>query len=750
MVCYGGVSLCIYMHGITKELHRLVRASRLADDPAQATTESVYRHMLAHAAAREGIEHEVVIDVVGGTSAGGINGIYLAKALAHNLPQEVLRDLWLDRGNIKKLARLPTWIPLAARAPVLLAQLKRKPPLRGREMSVWLYDALRSMDDSGPAPAAAPTLMPDGHVLQLFVTMTDLHGYDRHVVLSDPTVAPDRSHRHVFEFRHGDGDDLFTRDHNLALTFAARATSCFPGAFPPISTELLKSYLPRAPGGVQKRFFRIYELSGAAFARRYFVDGGVLDNRPFGRVVEAIRAKHAAVEVDRRLLYIEPDPDPPTPAAKSVLEPAPIATLLAAVAGIPRRQPILDELLELNRLSERARRVQDVIVARFSDITHRVEGVTGVALAEFETPVPVTLSEWQRLLNAEAQRDAGATYTTYLRSKISGVVDALAATVCRSCDYPPASNHAFLVRAALRCWAEESSLFAKSPDPTTVQIEFLRDFDLDYGIRRLQFVVAGVNWWYACVDEPGYPVREQLDALKARLWRAIDELRAAQSGREFPDTLAAEVAACFPADEVSGYVRDHGFDGSGYVQRRRNELTQVSTSLKAFLTAELEGFSLALYRDVDAATAEWEPLRRRDLLVRYLGFPLWDVLIHPVQSASDAGERDAVEVVRMSPHDSTLLTPPDATQPKLKGIGTGHFAAFFKRRYRENDYLWGRLDAAERVVGLVLGEQDPDYRTWCAEAFGAVLAEEKPALGSAAKLIGELRRQTEQLKQPPA
>ena len=135
--------------------------------------------------------------------------------------------------------------------------------------------------------------------------------------------------------------------------------------------------------------------------------------------------------------------------------------------------------------------------------------------------------------------------------------------------------------------------------------------------------------------------------------------------------------------------------------------------------------------------------------MRYLGFPLWDVLIHPVQSATDAGERDAVEVVRMSPHDSNLLAPLDAAEPKLKGIGIGHFAAFFKRRYRENDYLWGRLDAAERIVGLVLGAQDPDFRTWCAEAFEAVLAEEQPVLSSASKLIGDLRRQTERLEQPP-
>ena len=29
-----------------------------------------------------------------------------------------------------------------------------------------------------------------------------------------------------------------------------------------------------------------------------------------------------------------------------------------------------------------------------------------------------------------------------------------------------------------------------------------------------------------------------------------------------------------------------------------------------------------------------------DLLVRYLGFPFWDVLLYPVQALSDVGERD--------------------------------------------------------------------------------------------------------------
>ncbi len=48
LVCYGGVSLAIYMHGVTKEIQKLVEASAAYDsDPsnnpfAQGTTERAY------------------------------------------------------------------------------------------------------------------------------------------------------------------------------------------------------------------------------------------------------------------------------------------------------------------------------------------------------------------------------------------------------------------------------------------------------------------------------------------------------------------------------------------------------------------------------------------------------------------------------------------------------------------------------------------------------------------------------------
>jgi hypothetical protein len=51
VVCYGGSSLAIYMHGVTKELHRLVKASALVEaghaSDEGAPTESVYAELLA-------------------------------------------------------------------------------------------------------------------------------------------------------------------------------------------------------------------------------------------------------------------------------------------------------------------------------------------------------------------------------------------------------------------------------------------------------------------------------------------------------------------------------------------------------------------------------------------------------------------------------------------------------------------------------------------------------------------------------
>jgi predicted acylesterase/phospholipase RssA len=98
LVCFGGASLAIYMHGITKEILKLTRASSalhsINDRAKRPTatffdvsdradpeydTEAIYFELLREIG--ETVELRVIVDIVAGASAGGINGIMLARAL---------------------------------------------------------------------------------------------------------------------------------------------------------------------------------------------------------------------------------------------------------------------------------------------------------------------------------------------------------------------------------------------------------------------------------------------------------------------------------------------------------------------------------------------------------------------------------------------------------------------------------------------------------------------------------------------
>jgi patatin-related protein len=142
VVMYGGVSLAIYINGIAQELLRLVRSTSSSHDdgsggrnpvPAEELkgTERVYRRLSCllsdpqllktfRAALDNGsaatkpdvvdqrlseniVNTRFVIDVLSGTSAGGINAIYLAKALANDQNLDELKTLWVTEGDIALL-----------------------------------------------------------------------------------------------------------------------------------------------------------------------------------------------------------------------------------------------------------------------------------------------------------------------------------------------------------------------------------------------------------------------------------------------------------------------------------------------------------------------------------------------------------------------------------------------------------------------------------------------------------------------
>src|SRR5262249_58609161 len=105
------------MHGITKEVLKLVRASsalhavadrsrrakasffdRIDRNDPEHDTEDVYFELLREIGRT--VELRVIVDIIAGASAGGINGTMLARAISHDLPIAKLRDLWLDNADI--------------------------------------------------------------------------------------------------------------------------------------------------------------------------------------------------------------------------------------------------------------------------------------------------------------------------------------------------------------------------------------------------------------------------------------------------------------------------------------------------------------------------------------------------------------------------------------------------------------------------------------------------------------------------
>jgi predicted acylesterase/phospholipase RssA len=98
LVLNGGVSLAIWIGGVTKEID----AARRAFDPPtsdDANTAPLYREILT------ALKSCVVVDVIAGASAGGINGVLLGAAIYNRKPLKDLRETWIGLGDFRVILR---------------------------------------------------------------------------------------------------------------------------------------------------------------------------------------------------------------------------------------------------------------------------------------------------------------------------------------------------------------------------------------------------------------------------------------------------------------------------------------------------------------------------------------------------------------------------------------------------------------------------------------------------------------------
>ena len=806
LVCFGGVSLAIYMHGITKEILKLVRASRalhgitdrtrrssasfsdLVDcaDP-EYDTETIYFELLREIGGK--IELRVVVDIIAGASAGGINGTMLARALAHDLPTARLRDLWLDNADVSELlapeARARGWSkwflhPLfwalgasrseLARDAEVRAKLSMfvrsrwfKPPLDGMRMAGLMYEAATAM---GEPKSPEASLLPSGLGLDLFVTVTDYYGAQQFVQIHDPAIIEERKHRHLFHFKYRRrANGVVESDFELAnapgLAFAARATSSIPGAFPPARIAEIDELIgresaawPRRADFIERNFAN-YLKSDIDPANAPFIDGSVLNNRPFREAIHAIAGRPAYREVDRRIVYIEPDPAAPSLRTQERM-PGFFAALKGALSDIPRSEPVADELSWVNEFNERARRLKAIVERARPQVSRLVATVmtgscAGVAQAQ--------IRRWREAANVRAAADGGFAYEGYVGLKLASARAFVSQLIMTIRGVEPGTPFARAIAEIVEAWAAQADAADRARGADSFRsaaaaglraapgwVNLLLAFDIDYRKRRLHFLIEGQNRLYAMVDTPPFKDIDarSVDRLKQKFYDSLDTLSQREHPGEFDQDIRALVAAVFPAAPSADELKDIHRYAQSIAAQKAGKIDLLVDRLAAVIDLD------ASTHDIDALLAEtfsdgWPREASQEVLINYLGFPFWDLLTFPVMSWRQIGEFNELLVDRLSVHEARALKTVARAQ-KLKGIAFEHSAAFLSRAYRENDYLLGRLHALDRLIDIVCDSAGPglwseaDLLALKRRGFLQILDAEAPHLPNSGDLIAELRQ----------
>lgn len=734
LVLYGGVSLAIYMHGVAKELHKLVLASRAYEmeravsgrpqmDGKLDDSEKVYYEQLKRVHEVTGSPLSVSIDIISGTSAGGINGVCLAKALAQYQTQEPLRRVWLKRGDIRQLVNGVPYLGTGVRLATALvdALVRKRAPLRGNKMIEWLYGVFTEMDqarsDRERLEDDAGSLVAAAEQLQLFVTTTDLRGYPRLVATGTGGAMQEAlTYRHVLSFGYtpdGDGASLLT--DLVPLTFAARATSSIPGAFEPLTFERFTSALaklknaPVAPLARLRNLFGDYECAGIDAEGQVFADGGVLENAPFSHVIKAIAAQPARHEVIRRIVYLEPDPashdlnSVNTTAGRPLKgPPGPLAAVWQMIQGPRAHQPLLEDLVKLRDLNEEIEGVASIARDRREDVAKLVD----THFSAFGWPLDFQTLRGRVIpaLQHEAREHAGDTYPTYQQLRLRAVAHWLADLIIGRSGYPADASQASFIRSVMLAWllesqdwpadaGQQSGAAAGGGDAILASREHcLTALDIPYRQRRMDFVIAGINELYGRSRED----RVRLGKFKEAAHKLLADLR-----RRPREALPAGYLDLFGPSTLTseGCLRDP----RQAARELRPQLDALASELAAALAAQPADAGKAAWDQFTELTGrDWAKADEtsRTIIVRYTGFPLWDSLTYPVVALSELPQYTPIGTERFSPYDAKADLPIPGNG-KLQGVRYGHFGAFFKLGWRQNDYLWGRLDGVQFVTHLL-------------------------------------------------
>ena len=531
VVMYGGVSLAIYIYGVAKELYGMVRATartkRITADGIGEYLFSVDDLSEAEKAYRsigEAAETKFVVDILSGTSAGGINAIYLAKALVNGQSMDLLKNIWLEQGDIEKL--------INDRSSAIGGLRLQEPPaslLNSQRMYFYLLQALHEMDH-GSRVKTQDGLSPFVEELNLCITATDIRGLTVKLPVSNAAVEENK-YRNVFRFFYSTRDAAgwevsaderadvtkefsndFIAGNNPFLAYVTRCKFSFPVAFEPMRLDDVKEVLKMREFNryyaykpeVWASFYKDYWEKGLEeFPKRSFGDGGYIDNKPFSYATEAVARRRADQPVDRKLIYIDPAPEHPELSQGRENRPDALENVMAAVMSIPRYEPIredLEKVLERNRL-----------IRRVNQVLSQVDFVPTLKRSGRKPWVSNALLWSSKYLDKELLNWYGIGYAAYHQIRVADVLENLKNAFLRAFNWDETGQQADDLALLLDYWRH--AYYSIDPAMSETHIsenDILFRFDTSWRQRRILFLQNIIDKFLLSLDLSGNDTKPNL------------------------------------------------------------------------------------------------------------------------------------------------------------------------------------------------------------------------------------------------
>jgi patatin-related protein len=632
-------------------------------DPATPDTDPVrryYRRLL------DLTDAHVAIDVLAGTSTGGINAALLGLVNARKRDLGHLRDMWLAAGDFGQLLRDPR---------------DQAPPSLLQGDGRMLVELKKGIDKIGGAPVDRSTDPPKTDV---YITTTLLSAETRAISDDYGTQITDTDHHALFHF---DEEALAGAGIEAPLALAARSSASFPGAFEPSFVAVDDQAGDGHPN-----------VSAYVDAMRshWAADGGLLVNRPIAPVLQAIFDREADRQVRRALLYIVPSSALPADGpVDGKATPLGLSSALLRDLGAVFNQSIAADLAAIKEHNDRTRAVAD---AR-------------LRLASLGSRLP----RGARLADAAAWQDHRERQGEWL---IAPLIAELSCQLSGSKLFSTATDQDVVLRATARAEATKSWPSSSPTEPA----DALKDA---VSLGRSAFDAAKATLLH--VLRLGYVLSTTVDQRNDLAKCGMSVLRALSDSRQtdLRNLVKQHLANAGRQQQLADLVRDltntyAQAQGTGEqlaaAWRQISDCATEAIPRLEELVTEWTTKHGSANRPAADATGRTSVHQRRALAAEelscYLGFlrrghvtaQLLDLHV-AVRSVLPVRVevQQPVELIQVSADTRTELAPHRATAAtKLTGLQAHHFGAFYKRSWRANDWMWGRLDGCGWLVHVLL------------------------------------------------